>query len=150
MPEFQVTYELVDDYNRSGRKTFLTASSTADFAAAAAAAAALAVDVAVLTEMRILAYSVSQRIAYTDAVTAGANRDEGVTFTLRKPDNLKDDIKIPAPINSIFDELGNVITSPSLPAAVSDFLDNFADGTGSFTFSDGEQWSEFVKGVLDK
>jgi hypothetical protein len=41
---------------------------------------------AVLTEMRILAYHVSQRIVFTDAVTAGANKDEGLNLTLRKAD----------------------------------------------------------------
>jgi len=150
MPAFSVTYELVDDYNRSGRKSWTTIATTTDFAAAAAAAAALAVDLAVLTELRVLAYHVSQRVAFTDAATAGANKDEGVTFTLRKPDNLKDSISIPGPINAIFDANGFVITEPALPAAVSDFLANFEDGTGAFTFSDGEQWTEFVKGTLDK
>ena len=87
MPEFLVTYELVDDYNRPARKTFATVATTADFPAAAAAAAALFTDLAVLTELRVLAYSVAQRIVVTDAATAGANRDEGVTLTLLKPDN---------------------------------------------------------------
>lgn len=149
MPIFGATFELVDDYNRSARKTWYTTSDTADFAAAAAAAAALFTDLAVLTELRVLAYTVSQRITVVDAVTAGGNRDEGVTFTLRLEDLFKDDLKIPGPINSIFDENGNVITSPALPAAVSDFLDNFAAAGGAFTFSDGEQWVEFVKGTLD-
>lgn len=150
MPSFGVTYELVDDYNRSARKTWYTTSDTADFAAAAAAAAALFTDLAVLTELRVLAYTISQRVTVTDAATAGANRDEGVTFTLRMEDLFKDDLKVPGPINAIFDENGNVITSPALPAAVSDFLDNFAAAGGAFTFSDGEQWSEYVTGKLDK
>jgi len=149
MPEYLATFELVDAYNRPGRKTFATVVTMADFDAAATAAAALYVDLAVLTEMRVLAYTISQRIPVVDAVTAGANRDEGVTFTLRKPDNYKDDLGVPAPINAIFDDNGMVITEPSLPVSVSDFLANFADGSGSWTFSDGEQWAEFVKGVLD-
>lgn len=147
MPEFVVRYEMIDDYNRPTSKTFPTTSDTADFAAAAAAAAALATDLAVLSEARILAYTISQRIVFTDAATSGANRDEGVVLSLRKPDNKRDDIRIPAPINAIFDENGNVITP--LPAAVDDFLDNFADGTGDFTFSDGEQFTEFVTGYLE-
>lgn len=149
MPEYGVYFEMVDAYNRSTSKRFKSAD-LADYAAAAASAAALATDLAVVTEARILAYTLSERIPFTDAVTTGANKDEGVTFTLRLPDNTKDDVQVPAPINSIFDANGNVITSPALPAAVSDFLANFADGTGDWTFSDGEQWSEFVKGVLDK
>jgi hypothetical protein len=150
MPEFSATFELVDAYNRPSRKTFVTVADMADFDAAATSAAALFVDLAVLTEMRVLAYTISQRVSVTDAVTAGANKDEGVTFTLRKSDNFKDDIRIPGPINAIFDDNGNVITEPALPVAVSDFLANFADGTGDWTFSDGEQWTEFVIGKLDQ
>jgi len=150
MPIFSTMFELVDDYNRNARKTFKTTEATADFDAAAAAAAALFVDLAVLTELRILAYTISQRVTVTDAATSGANRDEGVTFTLRMEDLMKDDLKVPGPINAIFDENGNVITSPALPAAVSDFLANFSATGGAFTFSDGEQWVEFVTGKLDK
>lgn len=148
MPEFLVTYEMVDDYNRNTRKTFTTTAATADFAAAAAAAAALFTDLAVLTELRVLAYTVGQRVVVTDSATAGANRDEGLTLTLLKSDNYKAAIKVPGPINAIFDANGNVLTP--VPAAVQDFIDHFADGAGGFTFSDGEQWTEFVKGVLDK
>ena len=147
MPEFQVKFDLVDAYNRTGRKSFDTVATLVDFAAAAAAAAALAVDLAVLTKMRILAYNISQRIVFTDAVTAGANKDEGLNITLRKEDNFKDNIRIPAPIDAIFDGQGNVITPT--PAAVQDFIDHFFT-TGSFAFSDGEQAIEFTGGVLEK
>lgn len=149
MPSYGLYVEMVDAYNRPTSKKFFSAD-LADYATAAASAAALTTDLAVLTEARILATTLSERTPFTDAVTAGANRDEGVTFTLRLPDNTKDDLKVPAPINSIFDDNGFVITEPALPAAVSDFLANFEDGTGDWTFSDGEQWSEFVKGSLDK
>jgi hypothetical protein len=150
MPEFTVSFELIDAFNRPARKTWRTLPTTADFAAAAAAAAALFTDLAVLTQLRVLAYTISQRITVVDAVTANANRDEGVTFTLRMEDLFKDDLKVPGPILTIFDANGRVITSPALPVAVSDFLENFEAGTGEFTFSDGEQWVEFVQGTLDE
>jgi len=149
MPEYGLYVEMVDAYNRPASKKFKSAD-LADYATAAAAAAALLTDLAVLTELRILASTLSERTPFTDAVTSGANKDEGVTFTLRLPDNTKDSLSVPGPINAIFDANGNVITSPALPAAVSDFLANFENGTGDWTFSDGEQWDEFVKGVLDK
>jgi len=146
MPEYQVTYEMIDAYNRRTRKTFHTIDTMADETAALAAAAALATDLGNLTELDILAYSVAQRVVYTDTVVAGANKDEGVTFTLRKVDNFNDDIKVPGPINSIFDSNGNVIATD---AAVTAFLANFLTG-GDFTFSDGEQATALVKGTLDK
>jgi len=146
MPEYQVTYEMIDAYNRRTRKTFHTVATMADETAALAAAAALATDLGNLTELDILAYSVAQRVVYTDTVVAGANKDEGVTFTLRKVDNFNDDIKVPGPINSIFDGNGNVIATD---AAVTAFLANFLTG-GDFTFSDGEQAQALVKGTLDK
>lgn len=150
MPSYGLYVEMVDAYNRATSKRFESVATLADYAAAAASAAAFITDLAVLTEARILAYTLSERIPFTDAVTSGANKDEGVTFTLRLPDNKKDNLSVPAPINSIFDANGNVITSPSIPAAVADFLANFSDGTGDWTFSDGEQYTEFVKGTLDK
>lgn len=149
MPVYGLYVEMVDAYNRPTSKRF-ESTDLADYAAAAASAAALTTDLAVLTEARILATTISERVPFTDAVTTGANKDEGVTFTLRLPDNKKDNLSVPAPINSIFDANGNVITAPALPAAVSDFLEHFEDGVGDWTFSDGEQWTEFVKGVLDK
>lgn len=149
MPVYGLYVEMVDAYNRPTSKRFQSADLV-DYAAAAASAAALLTDLAVLSEARILASTISERVPFTDAVTAGANKDEGVTFTLRLPDNTKDNLSVPAPINAIFDANGMVITSPSVPVSVTDFLANFADGTGDWTFSDGEQWSEFVKGTLDK
>lgn len=149
MPVFGLYVEMVDAYNRPTSKRWESAN-LADYATAAASAAALLTDLAVLTEARILASTLSERIPFTDAVTAGANKDEGVTFTLRLPDNKKDNLSVPAPINAIFDDNGFVITSPAVPAAVTDFLANFEDGSGDWTFSDGEQWTEFVKGTLDK
>lgn len=146
MPAYTVTFELVDAYQRQTRKTFETVDTIADETAALAAAAALATDLANLTEADILAYHVSQRVVYTDTVTAGANIDEGVTFSLRKVDNFKAPIKVPAPINSIFQADGSVNLSD---AAVTAFIANFLTG-GDFTFSDGEQASALLSGRLDK
>lgn len=149
MPVYGLYVEMVDAYNRATSKRFESVDLV-DYAAAAASAAALLTDLAVITEARILASTISERLPFADAVTAGANRDEGVTFTLRLPDNKKDNLSVPAPINSIFDANGMVITSPTLPASVVAFLGHFEDGSGEWTFSDGEQWAEFVKGSLDK
>lgn len=146
MPTFSVTFEMVDAYQRPASKRFNTVDTMVDFDAAVAAAAGLATDLGNLTELDILAYSVSQRVVYTDTVVAGANRDEGVTFQLRLLDNFKADLKVPGPINSIFNADGTVILTD---AAVTAFIANFLSG-GDFTFDDGEQASALLKGSLDK
>lgn len=146
MPQFSVTFELVDAYGRTSRKSYETSPSMADFAGATAAAAALASDLAGLTEAEVLSYTVAQRTVYNDSVTTGANRDEGVTLVLRKEDNFKGVLKVPAPINAIFDAQGNVdITN----AAVTAFVSNFLTGA-DFVFSDGEQACSLLSGKLDK
>lgn len=145
MPAYSVMFELIDDYNRKTRKTFETVPTTADEAAAQAAAAALATDLGNITEARILAYTVARRTVYTDSVTTGANRDEGAILSLRKEDNYLDAIRVPAPINAIFNADGTVDLANG---AVTAFVANFLTG-GDFTFSDGEQASELVSGYLE-
>lgn len=146
MPTYNVSYDLVDSQGRSARKTFSTVDTMADETAALAAAAGLATDITNLTQLRLLSYTVSQRVVYTDTVDTGANRDEGVTLTLRKTDNYKDSIKMFGPIITIFDGSGNVDLTD---AAVTAFVSNFFTG-GDFVFSDGEQATELVQGVWDK
>ena len=146
MPAYTVTFSLVDAYNRQTTKEFETVDTIADETEALAAAAALATDLANLTELRILSYAVGQRVVYTDTVTADANVDEGVTFSLRKEDNYKAPLKVPGPLNSIFQPDGSVILTN---AAVTAFVANFLTG-GDFTFSDGEQATELISGKLDK
>lgn len=146
MPAYDVTFTMVDAYDRTTTKSFTSVSTLLDEATALASAAALAADLAAISELDILYYSVGQRIVFTDAVTAGANVDEGVTFTLRKEDNYKGSIKVPGPENSIFQADGSVILSDANVVA---FIANFLTG-GDWTFSDGEQATALLKGVLDK
>lgn len=145
MTTYLVSYELVDAYGRSARKAFETADLV-DFSAALTAASGMGADLAGLSELDVLSYTVSQRVPYTDTVVPGANRDEGVTFVLRKEDNKKASIKVPGPINAIFDGLGNADITDG---AVTAFLANFLTG-GDFVFSDGEQATVILSGVLDK
>ena len=145
MPEYMVVYEMVDAYERSTRKEFETVVTMVDEAAALAAAAALATDLGNITEARILAYTVAQRVVYVDTVDAGANRDEGAILTLRKEDNKKASIRVPAPINAIFNADGTVdLTNAAVTALVANFLTG-----GDWTFSDGEQATEIVSGYLE-
>ena len=146
MPEYLVSVDMVDAYGRPASKRFKSVSTIADFDAAKTAAASLVGDLAGLSELDVLAYQVGERVVYTDTVVAGANRDEGVTFQLRKTNNYKGNIKVPGPINAIFNADGTV---DLVDAAVTAFIAHFLTG-GNFTFSDGEQASNLISGLLDK
>ncbi len=146
MPVYDVSYGMVDAYKRKTNKRFETVVTVADFPAALSAAAGLASDLANLTELEILDYKVSQRVVYSDSLVPGANKREVVTLVLRKQDNQNGVIKVPGPLNAIFNADGTVDLTD---AAVTAFAANFLVG-GDFTFSDGEQATEVLSGRLDK
>ena len=146
---FRVDVVLEDDYSRQTRKSFELAEISdvdagAEFIAGRAVAVALVTDLAALTEMRILSWEISERVAYSDSVTTGANVDEGLTLVVRKPDNYKAILKVPGPINSVFDAEGKAdITDASITAYYANF-------TADVTLSDGELATELLSGRLDK
>lgn len=144
--KYLVNYDLVDSYGRSIRKTYETKATMASFEDALTAASALAGDLKAITGAQILAYTVSYRVTYTDTVVAGSNRDEGATLVLRKEDNRKATMRVPAPINTIFDGNGNVSI---VDTGVTGYTLNFMSG-GNFTLSDGEQAVQLLSGTLDK
>lgn len=146
MPAYLVRYDMVDAYSRPVSKEFETVTTIADEAAAEAAAIALGADLAALTEADILSYTIKRRVVYTDSVTAGANRDEGITLSIRKTDNYIGVLKVPAPVDSVIDPDGSVDIADAI---VVNFAANFLTG-GDFTFSDGEQGSSLLYGSLDK
>jgi hypothetical protein len=143
MAIFPVTFSLVDAYGRAASKRFdINAASHGD---AVTAAGAFATDLAGITELRILSYVVGERVTYTDTVDAGANRDEGVTLSVRTADNEKAVIKVPGPVNSIFNTDGSVDTTDG---AVTAFVANYLAGT--VLVDDGETVTELIGGRLDK
>lgn len=148
MPVYNVHVELVDDYGRVGRKSYKTISTVASHIDAVTAAAALMVDLEALTEMRVVAYSVGLRTIESDTVTTGANKDEGITLSVRKVSGYRDILKVPGPLNSVINTDGTVDISDAL---VTNYYDNFETAGGSFTFSDGEQAeaSGLISGRLD-
>lgn len=145
MPSFTITYTLVDAYNRTTTKTVETTDNVVDFAAALAMANAFAGDLAAISELRVLWYVVSQRVTFVDAVTAGANRDEGATLQFRKSDYYLANVKVPGPIQAIRNADGTIAIAHQ---AVVDFVANWL-ATPGLTLSDGEIASEFVGGTLD-
>jgi hypothetical protein len=140
---FPVSVSLVDAYGRPATKHFdVNAATHGD---AVTAAGALMTDLAGVTELRILSYVIGERVTYTDTVDAGANRDEGVTFSVRTADNEKAVIKVPGPVNAIFNGDGSVDLTDG---AVTAFIANYLAGT--VLVDDGETVTELISGRLDK
>lgn len=142
MASFSCSISMIDAYQRPIRKEIEI--EAADHAAAKTIAGAFMTDFAAATEARILYYIVGERVTYTDVVTAGANRDEGMTVTVLTQDNERANIKVPCPINAMFNEDG------SLDQANSTWTALFANYlSGDVRVNDGEIATETIKGSLD-
>ncbi len=151
MTVFNVTMVLQDAYGRKTRKLFETedisaADVGAEFLLARTAAAGLATDLAALTEAELLWYHIGEEVTYTDTADSGANVDEGLTMVVDKPDSKRGNLKVPAPINAVFNADGTLDLTHS---AVTAYVTNFQSG-GDFTFSDGEKVVNLISGRLDK
>lgn len=143
MPNFDVTFSLVDGYGRSHSKRFTTVA--ADVATAITQAGTFATLLMGVTESRVLAHTVQARTVVVDTVTAGANKDEGVTISVRTQDNEKAVIKIPSPLNAMLNTDGSVnLADVNLTA----FLASFT--SGDWLIDDGEVVTEIISGRLDK
>lgn len=143
MPIYDVTVTLRDAYNRTTTKRFQTDET--DHAAAVSAANLFCADLSAITEAEIIAYTVGLKTAYTDAVSAGANLDEGVTLSVELTSGKRAVIKVPAPVKSPVNPDGSVDITDTL---VTDFLDNWL--VGNFLLSDGETVSSLLSGRLDR
>ncbi|MEE9365785.1 MAG: hypothetical protein V3W44_03765 [Dehalococcoidales bacterium] len=148
MPEYNVGVELVDDYGRNRSMKFQTISSMATHVAAVTAVAGLIVDLEALSELRVVAYTVALRTIESDTVTSGANKDEGITLSIRKEDGFKAVLKVPGPLNSVINADGSVDITDAL---VTNYYNNFETAGGEFTLSDGEQAESggLISGRLD-
>ena len=145
MPEYQISYSLVDSMGRPGKKTYDTVSTMVDHAAAVTAANSHAVLLDDVCEMKILSHTVSLRTVYSDSVDAGANKDEGATVTVRKTDNLNAVHRIPAPVQSLRLADGTVdLTDAALIAYFANF-----EAAGDLRLSDGESVATVVRGTID-
>ncbi len=151
MTTFRGTATLQDAYGRKTRKMFETvdisgADVGAEFLVANTAMAALMTDLAALTEAEILWFTCGLETTYTDTADAGANVDEGLTLVVDKADSKRGNLKVPAPINSVFNPDG---TADITDAAITAYVANFQAG-GDFLFSDGEEVANIISGRLDK
>lgn len=143
MTLFDVTYKLTDAYGRDSRKTFQV--DAADIATAQTLAGDLNADLQAITGMAVLQYSINLvTVVAGDTPDATANKDEGGTFQVRKADNDKASVKIPAPVDSIRNVDGTLDLTDLI---VTNFFDNFVGG--AWRVSDGEQVIALLKGTLD-
>ena len=143
MAEFFGVAVLEDAYGRKTRKSYQI--EEIDLAAAQAVLDTQAIALADISEAEILWLSLSDVTVYADSVTVGANIDEGATVQVRKADNQLATVKIPAPVNSIFNADSTLdLTNALVIAYFAQFL------TGEIRVSDGELATQVVRGKLDK
>jgi len=147
MPEYSCTVEMIDAFGRRASKRFQSDPAMLDFATALTAAGDLAADLAALSELRILAYTVAQRVTYSDTADTGANRDEGATLVVELIDNKRHAMKVPGPIQGVRNTDGTIDVTD---AAVLNYVANFLDGSTLWTVSDGETVSQVLSGTLDE
>lgn len=148
---FTLRVLLKDDQNREisklyQSKVFTGADLGADILLADAAADALMSDLAALSGLGIVRSFLSVMKVGSQVITAGANKDEGLTMIVEKPDSYKAVVKVPAPPQSIFDGNGNLDIADPL---ATDYIANFLVGA-DWTVSDGEFVSELISGSLDE
>jgi hypothetical protein len=143
MAIFPATISMVDAYSRTINKR--VDINAADYATALTNAASYVDDLQALTEAEVLYYSVATKVVYAGTLTAGANKDEGLTLSVRTTDNEKATIKVPAPKNEVFNTDGSVDTADAL---ITNFIANY---TGALVLvDDGETVTGLLGGRLDK
>lgn len=143
MATFYVTAFYRDAYTRKGTKRFQL--EVVDHAAALTRAASLVGALANIMEAEIVKYTVWQEVAYSDTLDAGANKDEGATFSCDLGAGKEAALKIPSPLHSIRNADGSI---DLLDAAVTGLESEFL--SGEVLISDGEVVLDFLKGTLDK
>lgn len=151
MTVFLLHVTMVDDYGRTTRKQFETEDISDidlgdEYLAANVFAGTLLTALMALSEAQVLYYTLGREVTSGDTVVVGANVDEGLTAIARKLDNKLTVLKVPAPVNAVFNPDG---TLDILDALVTAYTDHFKVG-GGFTTSDGENITDLVRGRLDK
>lgn len=146
MPNFDLSVTMEDAFQRRTTKRFKVFDAV-DYAAALTKAGLFAIDLAAITGCDVLSYSLTTVVPYTDTVTAGANLDAGVTFSLSigGVPAKKGVTKVPAPLDGYIDPDGSVDMADVI---VTDYADNFT--SGFILVSDGEIVDSFNSGRLDR
>lgn len=143
MAIFPMSVSMVDGYGRPINKRYDL--SAADYATALTNAAAFITDLEAISEAAVLWYTVATRVTVSDTATEGGNRDEGLTISVRTADMEKAVIKVPAPINAIFQADGTLDLTNSV---FQDFIANYTGGL--VLVDDGETVVGYLSGHLDE
>jgi hypothetical protein len=146
MPYFSLSF--VDAYGRQASKRIEVEELTllADYQAAATA---IAGDLAAITDLGLLRMDLVISMGEDFAVTAGANRDTGATFSgyLYGGEGKKASWKLPGIKPAKVDADGSIdITDTEVKA----MLDRFLQASGNLMLSDGEQIDSWISGTLDR
>jgi len=150
MPDFKLDIKILDAYNRTTRKRYVVDAT--DWATASAIAIDFAQDLDAIIGGEVvfcgLQFDLTGSLAgVKSSPTAGANVDEGITFSawLDKSPPVKYSLKVPTPLNTYLDAAGNVdLTDTDVDA----FLDDFT-GAIALEVSDGDTIASFISGSLD-
>lgn len=140
---YQGTALMLDAFGRRTTKRYEL--DALDFVTAQANMALFVIDLAALSDSEILRTTVAQTVEVADTVTAGANKDEGLTMQFDLGAGKSAAHKVISPVKSIFDANGNAdLTDP----LVTNYAANFT--SGAFLVSDGETALGLNKATLDK
>lgn len=143
MPFFDVSVKMEDDYGRTTTRRFEV--EEADIATALTSAASFITDLEAISKLAVIKYSVAQETPVVDSAISGANKDAGITLSVRKEDGDKAIIRVPDPVSGVVLGDGSVDLTDT---NVTDFIANWL--TGNFRVSDGETVSALLSGKLDE
>lgn len=143
MAIFDLSITIMDGYDRSTTRRFKV--NVPDFTQAQAALGNLVAAYTAIGEGGVTKGTVSSTIPQVGTPIAGANVDEGVTFSVTLADGGKGIVRLPMPRNSI------LVAGGAVDLALEDvvtFTELWTDGP--FLASDGEIVMAFNSGRLDK
>lgn len=138
--------QLVLQDSRKRRTTKRIETTTDVLATAITDVASLATELAVLTDLELIAVNFTNKDTSSNfAGVADSNVDVGATFQVRLADGRAASHKLPGfPMSKVNDDGGINVTDADVAA----YFDLFK-AAGPFTLSDGQKITEVLKGSLD-
>lgn len=140
-----LTVTMEDAYKRRATKTF--EMQAADYTTAATDRTAIIAALNAVTDLGVVSHILSEKTAVGDAASAGTNRDEGITLSVKLQDTEKGIIKVPGPVKTALDANGNLDITDAAWVA---FVNLFGVPPSECYLSDGDHVIEFLSGSLDK